>query len=246
MNLLHTTNDRTVIHRAFKARVTGEILNISDTVYGFVTEVRFIRDTFEYAEISLRQPEAYELEFSVKRHPDITFTTRDFEFIRRCMNQQTHCAKISVNLPEWSGDVYVLRVQLHTEVDNVAEANITVRPTGAPRGVHLREGQIFVPFGIFPAMKEQPVKIRNKYYVAADKVTAPFEQGQDNVAPGVTLAHPKNYSTSAHWTRKDLKGAIDHAKQILENNPNQEHVAIVKIIRVVRREKTPLVVEVIN
>jgi hypothetical protein len=95
--------------------------------------------------------------------------------------------------------------------------------------------------------KEKPVKIRNKYYVAADRVTTHSEQDQDNVDGKVAFAGVTSQSRSyGKWTRKDLSAAIAHAEQVLEADPAKEHVAIVKIIRVVRRKKAPLVVEVIK
>lgn len=103
-------------------------------------------------------------------------------------------------------------------------------------------------------MKKKPVKIRNKYYVAAAHVTSDGEQAQDNTAKNVALSVPRvnpphTGGSAAHhegkWTRRDLKDAIKHAEQILEAQPNRDHVTIVKIVRVVRRKKAPVVVEVV-
>lgn len=94
-------------------------------------------------------------------------------------------------------------------------------------------------------MKERPVKIRNRFYVAAPSVTSPSEQSQDNTAKNVHLA-TRPSDRSGKWTRKDLKDAIAHAEQILEDDPSKEHVAVVRIVRVVRRKKMPAVVEVIK
>jgi hypothetical protein len=92
-----------------------------------------------------------------------------------------------------------------------------------------------VPF----TKKEEPVlkKVRNKFYVAADSVTRHSEQGQDNAyAAGQT-------SGARPWTKKSLDDAIKQAGDILEAEPSRDHVAIVRIIRIVRRKKSPLVVE---
>lgn len=103
----------------------------------------------------------------------------------------------------------------------------------------------------FIKKEKKPVKIRNKYYVAAAKVSTELEQGQDNVSGKISLANGSGTNTRGYgentgrWTRKDLKGAVEHAEQILEANPSQEHVVIVKMVRIVRRKKAPLVVEVL-
>src|SRR4051812_15986293 len=61
-----------------------------------------------------------------------------------------------------------------------------------------------------PLVKEKPVKIRNKYYVAAPSVSTPSEQDQDNLPGKVAFADPKFFGSrsSGKWTRKDLNGAV--------------------------------------
>jgi hypothetical protein len=78
------------------------------------------------------------------------------------------------------------------------------------------------------------VKIRNRFYVAAPAVTTHTEQDQANT------------ERSARWTHPTLKAALAHAETILEENPNKDHVAVVQIVRVVRRKKAPVVVEVVR
>lgn len=97
--------------------------------------------------------------------------------------------------------------------------------------------------------KEKPVKIRNRFYVAAEKVTSASEQDQVNDPTKVHLADGMKRTPlqqSGKWTRPTLKAAIAHAEQILEANPTQDHVAIVQIVRTVRRKKAPLVVETVK
>lgn len=94
-------------------------------------------------------------------------------------------------------------------------------------------------------IKEEPVKIRNKFYVAAPSVTNHSEQDQNNVAPAVRLAR-SNHDPSSKWTRHTLKDAITHAEQMLEDNPKMEHVAVVQIVRMVRRKKQPVIVETVR
>lgn len=89
------------------------------------------------------------------------------------------------------------------------------------------------------------MKIRNRFYVAAPSVTTEREQAQDNTEKNVHLAVSSG-DRSGKWTRKDLKAAIAHAEQILELEPSKDHVAVVQIVRVVRRKKAPVVVEVVK
>ena len=81
--------------------------------------------------------------------------------------------------------------------------------------------------------KETRMKVRNKFYVATDKVTTDLEQQDRKTDPFPT----------ARWTKPTLEDAIEHAEAILEKEPRREHVAIVRIVRIVRRKKAPLIVE---
>lgn len=80
------------------------------------------------------------------------------------------------------------------------------------------------------------MKIRNKFYVAADKVTTDMEQA--------TVADP--CEGNSRWVKSTLKDAIAHANQILDKEPQRTHVAISQIVRVVRRKNTPHIVEVVR
>jgi hypothetical protein len=97
---------------------------------------------------------------------------------------------------------------------------------------------------LFQPEKEKPVKIRNRFYVAAASVTTNREQGQVNEPKNVHLSGPNN--DGGRWTRPTLAAAVAHAQQILEDNPSQDHVAITQIVRIVRRKKAPVVVEVVR
>lgn len=85
------------------------------------------------------------------------------------------------------------------------------------------------------------VKIINKFYVASPNVTTPAEQKQLNTPENVALAVTSHHA--GRWTRPTLNAALEHAKSMLENDPNLEHVAIVKIVKLVRRKAQPLIVE---
>lgn len=104
--------------------------------------------------------------------------------------------------------------------------------------------------------KERPVKIRNRFYLAAPHVTSASEQAQDNTPDKVALSTPIVRSsgesfggrqTGRHnpgkWTRKDLKAAIAHAEEVLAAQPERDHVAVVRIVKIVRRPKPKFVVE---
>lgn len=95
--------------------------------------------------------------------------------------------------------------------------------------------------------KEKPMKkVRNPYYVAAPSVTTAREQDDVNdPKQGVQLSVSTGDRTG-RWTRPTVEAAVEHATQLLDQNPTLEHVAIVKIVRVVRRKKTPVTVEVVK
>lgn len=100
---------------------------------------------------------------------------------------------------------------------------------------------------VTPAIpKETLVKVRNRFYVAAPSVTTASEQDQVNTSDKVHLMTQPNEPQSGKWTRHTLKDALAQAEKILEANPKQDHVAIVQIVRIVRRKKQPLVVETIR
>jgi hypothetical protein len=66
----------------------------------------------------------------------------------------------------------------------------------------------------------------NKFYVAAT-----------NISEAVNRGH------NADWTRPSMAAAIEHAKEILEDNPDRDCVVIVEIKKIVRRASRPIVVE---
>lgn len=68
--------------------------------------------------------------------------------------------------------------------------------------------------------------IINKYYTAATHIS-------DSIAMG----------SNSDWTRETEKEAIMKAQEILEKEPHQKCVAIVKIIKIVRRKKPEIVIE---
>lgn len=122
------------------------------------------------------------------------------------------------------------------EVMTGDEPSISLRMTGP---VEVREGRRN------PApMEEKPMAptrrkklVINKFYVASDSMLTEQEQGTPN-----TLVE-RGRGRHVRWAKFDVKQAIDHATSILEADPSKDHVAIVKIIKVVRRKKMPVIVE---
>ena len=94
--------------------------------------------------------------------------------------------------------------------------------------------------------KEENVlkKVNNAYYVASPSVTTAREQDQKNDGKNGRLA--VHSSDGGKWTRPTLNAAIEHANEMLDKDPSLEHVAITKIVRIVRRRKLPNVVEVVK
>ncbi len=72
------------------------------------------------------------------------------------------------------------------------------------------------------------MKITKRFYVGANKVFDTKEFGE---------------MCGKSWAKSTLEEAINHAKKILEDKPEQEYAFVVQIIRVVRRKQQPLVVE---
>jgi hypothetical protein len=95
-----------------------------------------------------------------------------------------------------------------------------------------------------PMKEKKLMKVRNRFYVAAPSVTSASEQDQVNSNPAMLAVSPNDRCRS--WTRSTLKDAVEHARKVLEQDPSKDHVAIVQIVRVVRRQKAPVVVEVVK
>lgn len=57
------------------------------------------------------------------------------------------------------------------------------------------------------------------------------------------VAHPKIGGYGDEWSKTSLEAAVRHAKDLLEREPAREHMLVVQVVRVVRRQKLPLLVE---
>ncbi len=74
-----------------------------------------------------------------------------------------------------------------------------------------------------PVRKTAKVTIKNKFYVAAQRVTAAGDT----------------------WSKPTLAKALEHARELLDKNSSLDYCAVVKIIRVVRRKPVETVVETV-
>lgn len=86
------------------------------------------------------------------------------------------------------------------------------------------------------------MKVRNRFYVAATTVTLESEQAQPNVEGQIKLSVSPT-DRSGKWTRNTLAAAIEHGEALLAADASKDHVAIVKIVKIVRRPKPKFIVE---
>lgn len=57
------------------------------------------------------------------------------------------------------------------------------------------------------------------------------------------IAHPKISDPKDTWAKPTLAAALKHAEEHLATHPDVDHVLIVKVIRRVRRQPMPLVID---
>jgi len=81
---------------------------------------------------------------------------------------------------------------------------------------------------------DDEMNLLNRFYVASDKVTAPLAQSKAN-----TSGHGAPYS----WPHATMESAIKHAHEILEDGPDRDYVVIVEMVKVVRKQRIPIVVD---
>lgn len=76
--------------------------------------------------------------------------------------------------------------------------------------------------------KQTRVKPINRFYVGASHIAEAILDGDND-----------------EWTRSTLEEAVEHGKQLMEDE-DKELVTVVQIVRILRREKTPVTVEVVK
>jgi len=127
-----------------------------------------------------------------------------------------------------------------TEVTTGDDPFIKLRLTGPSRIINMEE------------KKMKKTKVLNRFYVASDKMLSEAEQGSVNAGPqhsaneyydGGGFERGRSRPRHTRWAKRDLSQAIDHARDILDNDPSKSEVAIVRIVKMVRRKATPIVVE---
>ena len=60
------------------------------------------------------------------------------------------------------------------------------------------------------------------------------------------VSHPRMKDPANSWAHATEAQAIEHAKQLLEADPHVEFQFIVKIIKVVKKQRTPISVEAVS
>ena len=60
------------------------------------------------------------------------------------------------------------------------------------------------------------------------------------------VASPKMIDDRLDWRRAKLSEAIDHATQLMERDASMQEALIVQVVRVVKRKKLPVAVEVVR
>lgn len=114
----------------------------------------------------------------------------------------------------WQFDGYVTKTEFKEALDGLTTCEVVVRPTGPPRRKNGRMSQLDKLKG----------KKRNLFYVAHPKIVN-----------DLTSKEPS-------WAKPTLADAIEHGKEIMEQE-DRDVVLIVKVIRVLRRKKPPILVE---
>lgn len=83
--------------------------------------------------------------------------------------------------------------------------------------------------------------IKNKYYVGKESLLGHQHQ---HMPAGY---NPKQGALSQiPWPKRSLAEAVKHAESVLQDNPKIQEVAIVQIVRLVRRKASPVEVEVVR
>lgn len=91
------------------------------------------------------------------------------------------------------------------------------------------------------------MKIKNRFYLGAPSMFSKFEQDASNTGqterPLQLALDGFVPGKSGRWTRPTLAAAVQHAENILNENTELESVVIVQAVRIVRRKRSPIVVE---
>ena len=186
------------------------------------------------------------------RRSEMGVTVAGDEPIAILLDHFNRGAVLSFDIHGFRGAAYVTEVSISPSFDGLPQADASLRLTGPV----LAKGECQCPdcrlincrlincrcVAVPVLTKEKWVmkKVHNRFYVASDKMTSEMEQA----SPNTESKQSKDY-TGRHnrWAKNTVAQAIDHARELLEKDPAREHVAIVKVIKLVRRKKMPIIVE---
>lgn len=134
------------------------------------------------------------------------------------------------------------------EVMTGPEPSISLHMTGPVEVQHPNCRCIPAPVNAKEKTVFKKTKVLNRFYVASDKMISEAEQSTPNMGEQtvrVEYYYERGCSRPRHtrWAKHDLKQAIEHAREILDNDPSKNEVAIVRIVKMVRRKATPVIVE---
>ena len=187
----------------------------------------------------------------IQRYGEVGLTITSEAKTQELLNAYSANEKVPVKITMPDGttfllDGFVTSILVKNPIDDLVETEVKIRPTGPVTIV-----------ANYTVKERKVMKVRNRFYVAAPHVTTESEQAQANTPDVVKLSEPvldSERQTSfggrqrgghhdGKWTRKDLAAAIAHGEAILAAQPSRDHVAIVKIVKIVRRPKPKFVVE---
>jgi len=173
------------------------------------------------------------------RRMDLKLKVQGTEPIAIALHHFNAGTVLGFDIHNFKGTAYVTSVLVHSPIDGLVTADIQLRLTG-PVTIAKEE------------KKMKKTKVLNRFYVASDKMLSEAEQGSVNAGPqhsaneyydGGGFERGRSRPRHTRWAKRDLSQAIDHAREILDNDPSKAEVAIVRIVKMVRRKATPIIVE---
>lgn len=198
----------------------------------------------------------------VRRMQDIRLTVPS-DRVNYWLDMFHRAQPVRVTLPQWCGNVFVKEVIVRNPVGGLPpDADVTLAPTGKPEltigvsGIQqmrdsLEEFNSSIARSLADKMARQldamfikgaNVVENKKLDRAALKANRYYVGSRDALALKERFGRNPGGATRATWGHAKVEDAIAHAEELLESQDGQEQF-IVKIIKVVRRKPTPVVVE---
>jgi hypothetical protein len=124
----------------------------------------------------------------------------------------------------WRFKAFIIRIDVHSTLDAYTTCTVSLQLDGQARIHQLKENPVSnMRTGIqIPKGAEGKRVLRERQYYVGSK----------NILPG---------GTSPGWGKPTLEAALEHARELIDQDGTDQF--IVKIVRVVRRKKTPNTVE---